>query len=140
MDNYIDDVLKKHHVKPTAMRQLILHYLLESDKAVSLTDIENHFEQSERTTLFRTLKTFVSKEIVHKIDDGTGTSKFAMCEEGCHCTVEKDLHVHFHCSVCKETTCLPNIKIPPIELPEGYQADNVNFVMTGVCKKCSSVL
>ena len=139
MENYIDEVLKKHDVKPTAMRQLILQYLLESDKAVSLSDIENNFERSERTTLFRTLKTFVTKEIVHKIDDGTGISKYAMCEEGCHCTVEKDLHVHFHCLVCEETTCLPNLKIPPIQLPEGYQADNVNMVMTGICKKCSNM-
>ena len=138
MENYIDDVLKKHEVKPTAMRQLILQYLLKSDVAVSLTDIENHFDRSERTTLFRTLKTFVEKEIVHKIDDGTGVTKYAMCEEGCHCTVEKDLHVHFHCNVCNETTCLPNIKIPAIELPEGYRADNVNLVMSGICEKCNS--
>ena len=139
MENYINHVLKTHHVKSTAMRQLILQYLVKSDIAVSLTDIENYFDRSERTTLFRTLKTFVSKEIVHKIDDGTGVTKYAMCEEGCHCMVEKDLHVHFHCNCCNETICLPNIKIPPVELPEGYTTDNVNLVMTGVCEKCKRI-
>jgi len=136
MENYIEDILKKHRVKPTAMRQLIMQYLLKSEVAVSLTDIENNFDRSERTTLFRTLKTFVANEIVHKIDDSTGVTKYAMCEEGCHCTVEKDLHVHFHCNVCNETICLPNIKIPTIDLPNGYQAENVNLVMSGICEKC----
>ena len=35
--------------------------------AVSLTDVENNFEKSDRTTLFRTLKTFAKSEIFIKL-------------------------------------------------------------------------
>jgi len=118
------------------MRLLVLQFLLNKDIAVSLTDVENHFEKSDRTTLFRTLKTFVNNEIVHKIDDGTGVTKYALCEENCHCEVETDLHVHFHCKNCNETICLPKNKIPHINLPDGFLTEDVNLVVKGICEKC----
>jgi len=71
----IEKILVNNKVKPTAMRMLVLQFLLKNKVAVSLTDVENYFEKSDRTTLFRTLKTFAKKEIVHKIDDGTGVIK-----------------------------------------------------------------
>jgi len=132
----LDKILEKNNVKPTAMRLLVLQFLLNKDIAVSLTDVENHFEKSDRTTLFRTLKTFVNNEIVHKIDDGTGIAKYALCEENCRCEVDTDLHVHFHCKRCNKTICLPKNKIPHINLPNGFLTEEVNLVAKGVCDKC----
>ena len=82
-------------------------------------------------------KTFEEKAIVHQIDDGTGISKYALCEIGCNCEIEQDLHLHFHCSNCSETFCLTEHKIPHINLPEGYFAEDVNLVVKGICEKCS---
>lgn len=135
--NALESILEKNKVKPTAMRLLVLEYLTEQQVAVSLTDIENHFEKSDRTTLYRSLKTFVVHHIVHKIDDGTGVSKYALCEENCHCVIESDLHVHFHCNVCNETICLPQNRIPPINLPDAYVAEEITLVVRGICEKCS---
>jgi len=132
----LEKVLEKNNVKPTAMRLLVLQFLLNNKVAVSLTDIENYFEKSDRTTLFRTLKTFVNNEIVHKIDDGTGVAKYALCEENCHCEVDTDLHIHFHCKSCNETICLPKNKIPHINLPDGFITEEVNLVVKGICEKC----
>ena len=50
--------LKRHHIKPTAMRLLVLEYLMEKETAISLTDLYETFVKSDRTTLYRTLKTF----------------------------------------------------------------------------------
>lgn len=133
----LEEILKNNKVRPTAMRILVLQYLLKKDIAVSLTDIENYFDNVDRTTLYRTLKTFVNQGIVHKIDDGTGVTKFALCEENCHCEVEKDLHVHFHCNKCEETICLPNNKIPTIEIPNNFVAEEINLVVKGICEKCN---
>lgn len=132
----LEKILEKNKIKPTAMRLLVLQFLLNNKVAVSLSDVENYFEKSDRTTLFRTLKTFVKYEIVHKIDDGTGIAKYALCEENCHCEVDADLHVHFRCKSCNETICLPNSKIPHIDLPTGFLAEEVNLVVTGTCDKC----
>jgi len=135
----LEEILKNNKVRPTAMRMLVLQYLLNKDIAVSLTDIENYFDSVDRTTLYRTLKTFVNQGIVHKIDDGTGVTKYALCEENCQCEVEKDLHVHFHCTLCNETVCITDNKIPKITLPEGYIAENVNLVVKGTCDKCNNL-
>jgi len=131
-----EKILENNNVRPTAMRLLVLQFLLDKAVAVSLSDVENYFEKSDRTTLFRTLKTFVKHEIVHKIDDGTGVTKYALCQENCHCEVDTDLHVHFRCKNCNETICLPKHKIPHINLPEGFLAEEVNLVVTGTCDKC----
>ncbi len=92
----IEKILETRNVRPTAMRLLVLKFLLQKEVAVSLTNIEEYFDNSERTTLYRTLKTFEENGIVHQIDDGTGTTKYALCEENCNCELEQDLHLHFH--------------------------------------------
>ena len=133
----LEDKLQKNKVRPTAMRLLVLQSLYGQEAAISLSDLEKVFERSDRVTLFRTLKTFQENGLVHSIDDGTGAPKYALCEEGCKCDIERDLHVHFHCKVCSETFCLPKYKIPEIELPEKFTPEEANLVMKGTCAKCS---
>lgn len=135
----IQKTLENNGVRPTAMRILIYNFMTKRKVAMALSDIENEFAKAERTTLYRTLKTFEEKGIVHHIEDGTGISKYALCESGCNCEVDLDLHVHFHCHSCDETVCLTDHKIPQIDLPEGYLAKNVNLAVTGVCEKCSGL-
>ncbi|HLW32452.1 MAG TPA: transcriptional repressor [Aequorivita sp.] len=134
----IEKLLEKSQVRPTAMRLLVYDFLLGKKAAVGLTEIENNFANAERTTLYRTIKTFEEKGIVHQIDDGTGTTKYALCEEGCNCEIETDLHLHFHCTLCDKTICLTDHKIPKINLPEGFTAENVNLVIKGHCDVCNS--
>lgn len=133
----IEDFLETKKIRPTAMRILTFKFLDGQQVATSLTDIEQAFNRSERTTLYRTLKTFVDHGVVHKIDDGSGVTKYALCEENCRCDVDTDLHLHFHCNSCGETVCLTNHKIPQVNLPEGYLAEDVNLVVKGICEKCN---
>jgi len=133
----IEKTLVNKNVRPTAMRILIYKYMAEKEIAIALTDIENAFVKADRTTLYRTLKKFEGKGIVHQIDDGTNISKYALCEPGCNCELDQDLHLHFHCGNCDETVCLTEHKIPHINLPEGYVAEDANLVIKGICEKCS---
>lgn len=132
----MEEILKRHNVKPTAMRVLVLDYLINKQIAVSLTDLYEAFEKSDRTTLYRTLKVFEENGMVHSIDDGTGVPKYALCEDGCKCEIERDLHLHFHCRICGETKCLTSYKIPEIELPPNHEAEEANLVVKGVCSQC----
>jgi Fur family ferric uptake transcriptional regulator len=133
----IEKTLNSFDVRPTAMRLLIYKFLARKEIAVTLSDIENAFEKADRTTLYRTIKTFEEKDIVHQIDDGTGITKYALCEQGCNCDIKNDLHLHFHCNNCNETTCLTDHKIPQIKVPDGFVSENVNLVIKGICDKCS---
>ena len=120
------------------MRILIYKYMAEKNNALALTDVEQAFLKAERTTLYRTIKTFEEKGIVHQIDDGTGVLKYALCEPGCNCEIDRDLHLHFHCNSCDKTICLTQHKIPHINLPEGFMAEDANLVVKGICDSCSA--
>lgn len=133
----LEQLMLQNNVKPTAMRLLVLQFLFIKKIAVSLSNIEDYFDNCDRTTLYRTIKTFVESGIAHQIDDGTGIAKYALCEEHCNCELGIDLHLHFHCSSCNETVCLTAHKIPTINLPEGYEAADANLVIKGICDKCS---
>ena len=136
MNNNIEQVLEFHKIRVTAMRLLIYKFLTEKQVAVTLSDIENAFDKVDRSTLYRTLKTFEEKGIVHQIDNGLGTAKYALYELGCNSKMETDLHLHFHCHNCNETVCLTDYKIPHINLPKGYSAEETNLIIKGICNKC----
>ena len=131
----LEDKLIHRDIKPTAMRLLVLRELVESEKALSLKELEGKFDRADRTTLFRTLKTFVDKKLIHGIDDGTGSVKYALCEEGCECEPQQQ-HVHFHCQKCGETFCLTHSKIPEIQIPLGFSPASANVVFKGTCPHC----
>lgn len=129
-------VLKQRNIRPTAMRLLVLEKLVEQQTATSLKAMEASFEQADRITLYRTLKTFEDKGLVHQVLDATGVTKYALCQDGCLCAPE-DLHVHFYCNTCKETYCLPKAKVPDVELPSRFRLQEVNMVVKGICDSCS---
>ena len=139
-DVQMEDIVKKMEdkgVKPTAMRLLTYKHLSKMKVAISLGELEKHFKSSERSTLFRTIKTFGENKLVHAIEDGTGLVKYALCGKDCQCEVGNDLHLHFHCNKCDETICLTDHKIPQINLPQGFKAENINLIVQGICVKCA---
>lgn len=130
--------LKTRNIQPTAMRIRVLSYMAEHQSAVGLADLEAYFSRADRTTLYRTLKTFSDHGLVHQINDASGTTKYALCSEHCTCSYPDDLHVHFFCSSCEQTFCFPHLGIPQYELPENFIPLHGNFVITGQCPSCTS--
>ena len=96
MNTEIEQLLEAKNINPTAMRLLVLDFLLQQSASVSLTDLEKAMYPADRITLYRTLKTFQEKGLVHSIDDGTGSSKYALCKSQCDDQHHDDLHVHFY--------------------------------------------
>lgn len=137
MNNSLETVLLTKQIIPTAMRLLVLEYLLQQTVAVSLQDLERDFEHADRITLYRTLKTFEEKGLVHNIKDGKGTTKYALCTEACSSGEHHDLHLHFNCTRCGETFCLPKTKVPEVTLPNRFQLEELNLTTKGICDKCN---
>lgn len=133
----IEKILQQYGIRPTAMRMLVYRFIESKTTAVSLSVVENNFEKSDRTTLYRTLKTFEEKGVVHQIDDGTGIPKYALCNHENKPEKHRDLHLHFHCNSCRETVCLTNHQIPQISLPKKFIPEDINMLVKGVCDKCS---
>ena len=138
-----EKILSKHGIRPTQMRSKIYRYLRRKQSAVSFSDLKKVFaEKSEnnktanRTTFYRNLKIFEDKGLIHQVNDGTGMAKFAISGENTKSKYGTDLHLHFHCTECKKTICLPN-KLPEESLPDDYKINDVNLVLKGICVKCN---
>lgn len=130
-----DKKLEQRNIKPTAMRQLVLQVLTEQNSAISLPELEQKFEKADKATLYRTLKTFQENKLIHSIEDGSGSLRYALCQDNCECHPE-DLHVHFLCAICNQTFCLNDIPVPTINLPNSFSLESVNMVVKGVCSNC----
>ena len=121
----------------TAVRLLIWRKVRHDfTDAFSLSDLEAALPTIDRSTLFRTLTLFTDAHLLHNIDDGSGSQKYCVChvDDTRHCMG----HVHLTCRVCHRTFCLTNVTIPPVPLPEGFVAEETEYVVKGICSNCSS--
>lgn len=138
MENTAIGILKKIKLRHTDTRENILKGFLYKTTALSHGDLETYLQDGyDRVTIYRTLKTFLDKGIIHKILDDNGGVKYALCKDQCSTGKHSHNHVHFKCSSCGETFCLEKFLIPEIILPEGYQRKEINVLVQGVCPKCN---
>ena len=132
--------LSSKGIRSTEMRLKIYKYLKRKTYAVSLNEMQKVFihkniKTANKTTFYRTIKLFEKKSMVHQIDDGTAFAKYALSDENTNVKLSTGLHMHFHCTDCRKTICLPN-KISEESLPDDYEVNDVNLVLKGICEKC----
>lgn len=137
MSKELENILIAKQINPTAMRLLVLEFILKQEAAFSLSSLEKELQHSDKVTLYRTVKTFEEKGLIHTIKDGTEAAKYAVCEEECKAGVHYDKHIHFYCTNCKELLCLPKENMPEIKLPESFQVSEVSLVARGICDNCN---
>jgi Fur family ferric uptake transcriptional regulator len=128
-------ILEERGVKPTSIRILILRTMLGFNRAFSMTDLEYTLETVDKSTVSRTIHLFLEHKLIHGIDDGSGSIKYAVCNDSCNCDLD-DLHIHFHCRKCGKTFCLENIAIPGVKAPDGLLFESANLVIKGICNEC----
>lgn len=134
----VKDILRDYDLRTTTTRSDILKIFLDNEFALAHGDIESRMEDGfDRVTVYRTLKTFLDKGILHKVLDDEGTTKYALCKEACSSHNHDHEHVHFKCTTCNNTTCLDEVHVPKIQLPSGYKFYEANLLVQGICKDCS---
>jgi len=128
-------LLDHHGLSCTPCRVEVLKILSEEGKALSEEDIRKRLTfPHNRSTLFRTLRTFAEKKIIHVIScEGSLWYAFGSAETG----KKKANHIHFHCDRCGEITCLPSAILPRITVPAGFSEQSVSLIVNGLCKKCN---
>ena len=135
MNAQIEEALHQHHIRPTAVRDLIYQTIQYRSEAFSLSDVEEWLPEMDRSSIFRTLRLFTEQQILHEIDDGSGIGKYCMCR----CENSHHLnHVHFACTRCGKTYCLEDHTIPLVALPDGFHMQDVEYIIKGVCPKCAT--
>ena len=122
-------------IRVTAVRLLIWREVRHTfTDAFNLADLEAKLPTVDRSTLFRTLTLLTDAHLLHEIDDGSGTQKYCVChlDDTRHC----EGHVHLTCLRCHRTFCLNNVRIPSVPLPPGFEPEEAEYIVKGVCADC----
>ncbi|WP_297338325.1 transcriptional repressor [Algoriphagus sp.] len=129
-------ILKSHKLRVTDCRLEIIGEFLRKQVALAHSDLEESLNnQFDRVTIYRTLNTFLEQDIIHKVLDDSGSTKYALCaHQDAHDHDHE--HVHFKCEICGETTCLETISLPSVKLPDGFKKREMNLLVQGTCDKC----
>ncbi len=133
------DILNKYQLRNTEVRREILSLFLGVDYALSHHFIEKKLSSEiDRVTLYRTLKTFEEKGLIHRVANDKDIIEYALCKDDCHVNDHKhnDNHAHFKCDLCNKTYCLEHVGIPDLPIPSGFQANDFQLLVSGICPKC----
>ena len=133
----IEKTLKNKNLRVTLFRKEVLEIFVNTPNAVSMADIERELKNFDRITLYRTIKSFIEKGVIHEIYMDGDDKKMALCPE--HCSSEKHnhnkQHLHFKCKVCHNTFCIDLDETPEITVPN-FVLDDINIQASGACEGC----
>jgi Fur family transcriptional regulator, ferric uptake regulator len=136
-DLQLVETLRSSGLKKTTVRIAVLKQLTESGNALSQPELETVFEGREnRVTVYRVLRDFEEKGLIHRVYDVEGTARFALCRS-CTEYQHHDEHLHFNCIECKNVICLDSVHVSIPILPIGFKVKNIHFTVEGVCEKCN---
>lgn len=128
-------ILETAGIRPTSTRLLIYEAIASQTDTFSLGTLEKQLDSIDKSVIFRTLVLFHEHHLIHSVDDGSGSHKYCICHNHGQCNEDEE-HCHFYCEVCHNTYCLNQDLIPHINLPEGFVARKVNYIVKGVCARC----
>ena len=132
----LETLLESAGVRPTTNRLLVMKALGESAHPLSLAELEAAIGTMERSSVFRTLTLLLDHHLLHAIEDGRGIVKYELCHGHSHHSMG-DMHVHFYCEGCNEVFCFEELRVPQVQLPEGFEPTSVNYMLKGLCSRCS---
>ncbi len=133
----VEKLLKKKKLRFTAFRNEVLNVFIDSPNAISINDIEDKLKQFDRTTLYRTIKTFKEKGLIHEIIMPGDIKKLALCKDGgsSKSPMDTSQHIHFRCKMCENIFCLDLDEFPMINIPK-FKLDSIEIQGTGRCNTC----
>ncbi|MBN1989960.1 MAG: transcriptional repressor [Bacteroidales bacterium] len=128
------NILETHNLSKTPCRVDIIDTLLATEVALTEQQLKENLKfDYDRATIFRTLKTFSEKGIIHCVPVEGNEVYYAISKPNYKQTLS---HAHFHCSTCGGVYCLNSISIAEPQLPDGFAAQGYELTINGCCRKC----
>lgn len=129
-----EDILTAAEIHLTAIRIMIYKEIMNYNGVFTLADIELRLLTLDKSTIFRTLSLFLKKNLLHEVDDGSGSKKYCLCQCG---SENHNFHIHFTCLSCHKTYCIKDIPIQQVQLPKSFRIADANYVLRGFCPDCN---
>ncbi len=126
-------LLGEKGLKKTKVRLALAQHFINRDQAQSYSDLQAALRHRiDKSTLYRNLASFEKVGLIHRIDDLSGSAKYAFGtspEQGSR-------HAHFVCECCEAVYCLKEFEEPVFDLPRGFQPREKQIIIKGVCANC----
>lgn len=130
------NLLKSKKLRVTDFRLAVLGVFERHKNAISVDQIEAELDSFDRITLYRTLKSFKEKGLIHEITMPGDIKKLALCADQCSDSHHSHNHIHFHCNNCNETYCLDVDNFPQIGL-NNFTVNQIEIQARGLCDNCN---
>lgn len=126
-------LLKKKGLKKTKLRLELINHFIKVKHAQSYTDLKQVLvENTDKSTLYRNLAIFEQVGLIHRINDNSGISKYALGAS----PSSGNEHAHFVCESCEAVYCLEKSVIIKPNVPGGFKTRSVQTIVKGVCANC----
>ena len=133
-------LLSQHGLSKTSFRKFLIELFYKTHHALSVDEIINNLSyQIDKVSIYRALNAFEKNGLIHKVPDKANLIKYALCKS--ECSAEKHLHNHAHllCSICNETYCINDFKIPVVNEYKGFLINNLKVILEGSCVDCQQI-
>lgn len=125
-------ILKKHDIRVSHQRLMILDYLVNNRTHPTADDIYKDLKSKDpilsQATVYNTLNLFVKNNIVSELDFNQSRKRYDFYQKH---------HAHFICDTCGDILDL-NFDIDNLKFDglEGYEINNVDLTIRGICPNC----
>lgn len=133
MGKEIEELLHHKGLKKTKVRMALLQHFVQMEYAQSYSDLQEALiHEIDKSTLYRNLTSFEQVGIIHRINDHSGTAKYAFGES----PISGNEHAHFVCECCETVYCMEGLGPLQPKVPEGFKTNRVQTIIKGICSKC----
>ncbi|MDU2582136.1 MAG: Fur family transcriptional regulator [Anaerococcus hydrogenalis] len=125
-------ILKKHGIRVSHQRMMILDYLVNNRNHPTADDIYKDLKYKDpvlsQATIYNTLNLFVKNNIISELDFNQTRKRYDFYQRN---------HAHFICEKCGDILDL-NVNIENLKLDEleNYEINNIDLTIRGICPNC----
>jgi Fur family transcriptional regulator, ferric uptake regulator len=135
MESKYTQLLRSRKLKATPARLSLIQAIDEFEGAMPYSKIQQALAGLDRVTLYRNIKSLISKGIIHKAFHQENEDFYALCTHTCTSQAHNHQHIHFKCERCKVISCLEINQNMQIQIPS-FQINSLDISASGICVNC----